>query len=370
MKNSGAKSSSPSTGRVGARFFDEPRTALQVQYHRIKAFEPPGSVRCAVVRRPVPAARLFLRGLISPMRFAVIILILVLAFAASYFLKQWMHAPGDETGADGSRPGLCHRLVCMSPGITETVFALGMGDQVVGVTRYCLYPPEARQRVQVGGFLDPNFEALVALRPDLILLTPFHRELRPELERLNLPYEIIVQDTIGDIRESFLRLGALCGTEGHAQALAADFDARLADISGRIGDSPPVRVLMTTGREVRSGSLNEVYAVSSGSFLSDLLTLAGGENCVTGKIAEYPALSAEGILQLDPDVIIELGPDLQDNERETALAAWRALPGLRAVRQNRVYYLGGAQHTIPGPRILDTLEVFADFLHPDLEAQP
>ena len=270
--------------------------------------------------------------------------------------------PGDGAAVS------CGRLVCLSPGITETVFALGLGNQVVGVTRYCTYPPEATQRFQVGGFLDPNYEALLALRPDLILLTPFHRELQPELDRLGLRYEIIRQDTVADIRESFLRLGALCGCETEAAALTEALDRRLADIARRAGDWPHPRVLMTTGRELQSGMLNEVYAISSGSFLSDLLTLAGGVNCVSGKIAEYPALSAEGILQLNPDVIIEFGPETSEEAAEAAVAAWQALAVLEAVRQSRVYYLGGARHTIPGPRIVETLDALEKCLYPDEEA--
>jgi len=101
--------------------------------------------------------------------------------------------------------------------------------------------------------------------------------------------------------------------------------------------------------------LNEIYAISSGSFLSDLLGIAGGENCVTGKIAEYPALSAEGILQLNPDVIIEFGETASKEASAAALASWQSLPGLEAVRRGRVHYLGGPQYTIPGPRILETL---------------
>ncbi|HOC69263.1 MAG TPA: helical backbone metal receptor [Candidatus Hydrogenedentes bacterium] len=303
-------------------------------------------------------------------RIAIAAAVILPAFAASFMMKHWVreHPVDLEPRADATVS--CGRVVSMSPGITETVFALGLGEQVVGVTRYCTYPPEAASRFQVGGFLDPNYEALLALRPDLILLTPFHRELQPELDRLGLRYEIIGQDTVADIRESFLRLGALCDRAAEAAALTEALDGRLSDIARRTGDRPRPRVLMTTGRELQSGMLNEVYAVSSGSFLSDLLTLAGGVNCVTGEVAEYPALSAEGILQLNPDVIIEFGPESSGEASAAAVKAWRALTGLEAVRQSRVYYLGGARYTIPGPRIVETLDALENCLYPDGEAPP
>lgn len=305
------------------------------------------------------------------MRFILVIVVVVLVFGATFALKQALPGAENEAPAEVQDAISCDRLVSMSPGITETLFALGLGSQVVGVTRYCTYPPETAQRVQVGGFLDPNYEVLIGLRPDLILLTPFHRELRPELERLGLRYTVIPQDTVAEIRDSFLRLGALCGRQAQATALADDLDSRLARLAARAADRPRARVLMTTGREARSGSLDEVYAVSSGTFLSDLLHLVGGENCVTGKIAEYPALSAEGILQLNPEVIIEFGAEDSEEAAAAARAAWAALPGLQAVQEQRVYYLGGAQYTIPGPRIVNTLDALAACLHPEPgEAQP
>jgi len=300
-------------------------------------------------------------------RIAIAAVVILPAFAASFMMKHWVRERLVDLEPRADATVSCGRVVSMSPGITETVFALGLGSRVVGVTRYCAYPPEAASRFQVGGFLDPNYEALLALRPDLILLTPFHRELWPELDQLGLHYEVIAQDTVADIRGSFIRLGALCGCETQAQTMAADLDRHLADIARHTEGRPRQRVLMTTGRDVHSGTLNDVYAVSSGSFLSELLTLAGGENCVPGGAAEYPALSAEGILRLDPEVIIEFGPDTGAGAASEAVSAWRALPGLAAVRQARVFYLGGAQFTIPGPRITETLDALERCLHPGEE---
>lgn len=291
--------------------------------------------------------------------------LIIFVFAASFFLKETMRSKSVSSAAGSVS---CARLVSMSPGITETLFALDLGDRVVGVTRYCAYPPEATKLPQVGGFLDPNYEVLLALRPDLVLLTPFHRELWPELDRLGLRYEIIGQDTVEDIRDSYLKLGMLCDRGAQAATLAAALDMRLAEVKRRADARARVRVLMTTGREMRSGVLSETYAISSGSFLSDLLQIAGGDNCVTGEIAEYPALSAEGILRLNPEVIIEFGQEDSEAAASDALLAWRALPGLDAVSRGRVHYLGGAKYTIPGPRIVETIDALARCLAGDREA--
>lgn len=295
------------------------------------------------------------------MRITVVIAIIIVVFGISATLRMWLHAipahPEPET--------VCGRILCLSPGITETVFALGLGDQIVGATRYCLYPPEASALPKVGGLLDPNYEAMVALRPDVVLLTPYHRDHLIELQRLGLACLVVAQDSLEDIRASYFQIGAFCGRPAAAEALAAELDAALDKVRRKILDQPRLRVLMTTGRDVQSGTLDEVYAVGPGTYLSEMLTLAGGENIVPGRPAEYPALSAEGILNLNPEVIIELAPDQEIDAaaRERALAPWRALSTVDAVRHNRLYLLSGAYLTIPGPRAVETLEALTACLH-------
>ena len=298
------------------------------------------------------------------MRLLVVITIVIAIFGASAVLKVWLDAPE----VDNDVPFIaCGRLICLSPGITETVFALGLGDRVAGVTRFCLYPPETALLPKVGGLLDPNYEAMVALRPDVALLTPYHRDHLSELRRLGVSCLVIHQDSLAEIRESYFQLGALCGRLSEAEHLAALLDNAIEEARRRSAGKPRIRVLMTTGRDVRSGKLDEVYAVSTGTFLSELLALAGGANIIEGGLAEYPALSAEGILNLNPEVIIELVPDreLDAEARDQALAPWRAFSTVDAVRDKRLYVLSGAYLTIPGPRAVDTLDALMDCLHGD-----
>ena len=293
------------------------------------------------------------------MRVFISILIVIAAFAGSFALRRWVDALQDEAQTPPAQA--CARILCLSPGLTETVFALGLGDRVVGVTRYCLYPPETQQRPNIGGFLDPNYEAIVALRPDIVLVTPYQENLTQDLQRLGVVVHSISQDSLNDIRESYRRIGALCGCQEQADMLTDALDACLARIMQETTERPRQRALMTTGRDVRSGALDEVYAVGRGTFLDELLTLLGGENIAPGDLFEYPSLSAEGILRLDPDIIIELVADREYDEEleEKALAAWRALPGLRADRENRIFVLFGGYLTIPGPRVNLTLEALA-----------
>ncbi|HOD95602.1 MAG TPA: ABC transporter substrate-binding protein [Candidatus Hydrogenedentes bacterium] len=287
-----------------------------------------------------------------------------IVLAGTLGISVLLHSYVQDTG---SRSQSSSGFISLSPGLTETLFALGAGDAVKGVTQFCLYPPEAQERVSVGGLLDPNYEALVALNPQLIFMTPYHRDLRREMRRLGLSYEIVPQDTLPEIRESFLHVGVLCGHEEEGRKLVAALDRHMSAVSELVRDREKMRVLLVTGRNEHSGSLQEVYAVSTGSFLSDLLEIAGAENCVAGAVAEYPALSVEGILHLDPEYIIELVEKDPQTALPKLMAPWQALSELQAVQNSRVKILGGSHFTIPGPRITQVLDAFVAALHPDLK---
>lgn len=288
---------------------------------------------------------------------------------ATVFLAAWMlRAALPGMTAPAAPPALsCGRIVCMSPGITETVFALGLGGRVVGVTPFCIHPPEAQALPRIGGLLDPNYEALVALRPDLVLLTPFHREVKAELERLGLRCEVVRQDSLEEVRASFHQIGGLCDAQEAAARQEQILLTALDAVSIRVRGRPRPRTLLVSGRDLSSDRLHEVYAIGPGTFLDGLLQLAGGENVTPSGAGDYPALSAEGLLRLNPEVIIELAADFDtfSMTREQALQPWQALSAIEAVRRGRVYLLTDPHLTVPGPRVALTLEALAACLHPD-----
>ena len=305
------------------------------------------------------------------MRKLIAISIVIVAFAGSFAVRHWLDMPSEATAPTNTETR-CDRIICLSPGLTETAFALGLGDRVVGVTRYCLYPPEAQERPNIGGFLDPNYEAIVALRPDVVLVTPYQEELAQDLQRLGVTICTVTQDSLEDILESYAQIGALCDCQEEATALADTLKSCLARVAENTTDKKRPRVLMTTGRDVRSGTLNEVYAVGRGTFLDELITLLGGENIAPGNLLEYPSLSPEGILRLDPDILIELVADQEYNKEleATALAAWHTLPNFRAAQENRIHVLFGNYLTIPGPRVVLTLEALARCIDSHMDETP
>ncbi len=305
------------------------------------------------------------------MRFWLVMLVGVLLFGLTHGVRRMMVSPQPQTPAVQSPADTPatppQRIISLSPGITEVLFAVGAGNRVVGVTNYCAWPAEALDRPKVGGFLDPNYEAMVALRPDLVLLMPSHRDHRAELERLGLRYEVVDQTRLEDIRASILTIGALCGKEELARGIETELARRVEVVKTRAAALPRPRVLLSSGRDLRSGTLNEVYIVGPTTFLGNLLALAGGENVFTDTTMDYPALSGEAILRLNPEVIVEFtnGIEAMGVSREQVVAAWKALPGLAAAESGRIAVLDGAYLTIPGPRVADTLEALAAAIHPE-----
>lgn len=302
------------------------------------------------------------------MRMFIVICLASVVFLFSFLMQSWLTTLSPTGNSSVPPAPSCHRMVSMSPGITETLFALGLGEQLVGVTRFCTYPPETSSIANIGGLLDTNYEAILALSPDWVLMSPYHKDHQLEFKRMGIACLVVHQDSLAEIQDSFLLIGSLCAREMQAQQLVEVQRAHLQTLQEQTAAAPRQRVLLLTGRDIRSGKLDELYAVGPGSFLDEIIAIAGGINCAPGKRLEYPALSAEGLLQLDPDVIIELAGDVEnaDDVRETALAAWRVLPGLRALEMHRIHLLTGAYLTIPGPRVPKIADALARCLHPEL----
>jgi iron complex transport system substrate-binding protein len=260
------------------------------------------------------------------------------------------------------------RIVSMSPSVTETLFALGLGDRVVGVTRYCLYPPEATTRPRVGGWLDPNFEAIVALRPDLVI-TREGEQSAATLRQLGLATLVVHHDHLDGILESFSVIGKTCGAEQQAARLVGEIEARIREIRDRTASLPRPRVLFVAERTLDTPGIRDVYAAGADGFIDPLIALAGGENVCHETAGGFPVLSAEGILRLDPEVIVDLVPNLPDQPRDeqSLLNDWQQLSEVKAVRQGRVHIVDDDYAFIPGPRFILLAEKLARLFHPDAD---
>ncbi len=292
--------------------------------------------------------------------------VLIIAFGAAAGLRAGF---GGGAPADREAPAVARRIVSLAPSITETLFALGLGDRVVGVTRYCMYPPEAAQKTIVGGFIDPNYEAIVALRPDVVCVLEIHSEARNRLHTLDVPVISVDHRSIEGILQSFEVLADQLGVPDAGDSLVAACRDRIESVQQKIADLPRPRVLLSSARELGKGRIESVYAAGRGQWYDELIVFAGGENAYPDDGIAFPEVAPEGLIRLDPDVIIELVPSLEraTYTREDLLDEWRTVPGLRAAREGRVHLMVGDYVSIPGPRFVDTLEDLARVLHPEAD---
>src|SRR5688500_12074017 len=237
----------------------------------------------------------------------ILLAVVAAALGGSTALKRLVPSRGGE---ERHAPKIPARIISLAPSTTETLFALGLGDRVVGVTRYCEFPPEARSKPSIGGYYDPNYEAVVDARPDLIITLPEHVEVRRELQKLGLAFLTVDHRKVPGILESVETLGAACGVPEKAAALRADLAARIRELAARTAGRPCPRVLGSIGRMAGDESMTRITACGRGGFYDELIGLAGGVNAFEREVS-FPAISPEGLLAARPDVIIDLHPELK-----------------------------------------------------------
>lgn len=253
------------------------------------------------------------------------------------------------------------RIVSLAPSLTETVFALGGGGQLVGVSVYCDYPAEARGIDRIGSFLAPNVEAIVAKRPDVILAVPSPGNRNPveSLRHLGLRVVVVEPQSVEEIKRSILTVGGEIGREEEARKLVSRIEQRTAAVRAGLAGAPPRKVLMVIGQ-------TPLHAVGGGTFLDELIGMAGGINLGARAGGAWPHLSVEFVITAAPEVIIDT--TMGNEERAGAGSAahfWDGFPMVPAVRDGRVY--GQMQYHLlrPGPRVAEALETVAGFIHPE-----
>jgi iron complex transport system substrate-binding protein len=291
---------------------------------------------------------------------------IVLVFAGSYWAKARLGEPAERAASDSREAA---RIVCMAPSITETLYALGLGDRVAGVTRFCRYPPEVRAKAKIGGYFDPNFEAIVALRPDLVVMLAEHQQWAPAFRKLGLRTLAVRQIDVPGIRDSITAIGRACGAEAKAAEVLGDIDARLSRVREKVAGRPRPRVLVVVNRNLGSGRLEDVYVASGEGHLGTVLELAGGQNAYRQGPEGFPIVSSEGILHIDPEVIIDVVSDESWARwgEEAIRADWQQVREVEAVRSGRVHVFADDRACLPGPRFIRLVEAFARLLHPGID---
>lgn len=248
------------------------------------------------------------------------------------------------------------RIVSLAPSVTETLFALGAGPDVVGVSQYCDYPPQVHDLPRVGSFLTPNLEAIIALRPTLVVglqLSSDVRQIRA-LNSMGYPVLLVSDDSLQQIEASIEKVGARLNREDDARRLIAQIQSQIAAVRDRLASVKPLRALMLVGHQ-------PIVAVGPGTYLDELMRIARADNIAEAAGEQWPHLSMEFIIAMRPEVILDgaMGTDSSSSD------FWEQYPTIPAVRDHRV--LGYAEDPMlhAGPRVGQSLEIIARKIHPE-----
>lgn len=285
------------------------------------------------------------------------------ALAALLPLAVLAHLALEDIYAPPALPDSPRRIVSLAPSITETLYALGLGDAVAGVTGFCAYPPEVKNKPVVAGFSDIDYEALLRLNPDLVILPEDKRLNRQDLERLGLAVMNVDSITLEGFIRDVERMGNSMGRQKEAGEILAGLRQSMALAAQRADGKKPPKVLFAVMHSYEgNGYITETYAIGRGGFYSELITAAGGKNAYEGELP-FPRLSREALIFLDPDVIIDVIPNKQANI-EGIMRDWQSLESVSAVKNGRIHLLTDEAHTVPGPRSYKTLDTLSKAFHP------
>ncbi|MBI2849621.1 MAG: cobalamin-binding protein [Chloroflexi bacterium] len=252
------------------------------------------------------------------------------------------------------------RIVSLAPSNTEILFALGLGDKVVGVTSYCNYPEEAKKREIIGGFANPNLEKVIALRPDLILAfgdlqKPLVREFKERGQTVFWTYP----HTVDEILESFERIGELTGKEAAARQLRKDVEKRIETVQGRVKNIPEQE--RPTVFRVHSG--RPLGTIGGHAFQTGVYRLAGGRNIFADTKKDYFEVDLETLLKLEPDIIVVAGGN--EIEAKARIRSLEGLENLHAIKTGRIVVIPAELICQAGPRLGLGIERLAREFHPE-----
>lgn len=261
----------------------------------------------------------------------------------------------DETGRTVTVPDHARRIVSLVPNITDDLFALGAGGDVAGITDFVEYPAEARTRPSVGTITDPSLEAILALHPDLVLGTPRanNQNTLDSLERLHIPVFLVDPHGVAGILRTIGAIGEATGREAEAAALDGRLTRRIDAVRASVRGKPVIAVFMPV-------SYDPVFTIGKGSFITEIVGIAGGRSITDDINQEWPEVSLEAVIARAPEALLMLRGGKTTLDALGTRPGWKTLP---AVRNRRVYYVD-KRMDFPSPIAIDALEDLAHEFHP------
>jgi iron complex transport system substrate-binding protein len=281
--------------------------------------------------------------------FAVMLLLISISLAAQQFTDELNR----QVTLNQFPP---QRLISVAPNITEILFALGLENQIVGVTDFCDYPVAAKKKPKIGGFSNPNLEQIIALKPDLVVITADSNQdaMTKQLWRLNIPVYIINPQTIFGILTTIHNIGQITGTLAAADKLNLQLQQRIEQVEKKtLGLKKPKVLFLWSEKPLITAGL--------GTFTDSLIELADGINIAHASKIKYPKYSMEEIIRQQPEVIIVA--NMQNQIDTTVYSRWQKWIQIPAVRNHQVYSINSDIMARPAPRIIDGLEELEKLIH-------
>jgi iron complex transport system substrate-binding protein len=290
-----------------------------------------------------------------------LILFLTVALTLSCVNISFARTVIDETGRSVNITAAPQRIVSLAPGITETLYALGLDNKIAGVTTFCNWPVAARTKTRIGGFTNPSIEKIVSLKPDLIIATADgnRKDTVQQLERIGLPVYVTNPSDTDSVLRSIIHIGKITNRGNEANKLVAKLQKRLNNVAYQIRHKRKPRVFFQIG-------LEPVITAGKGTLINEVIERAGGVNVAGLDTSNYPRYSAEGIIKASPEIII-FAPMVHDKEFKGVKRFWQEFGGLPAVKNDKIYPMNADLINRASPRIFDAVEKMALILHPDLK---
>jgi len=273
--------------------------------------------------------------------------------------------PQSQKHSDTTMPSHVSRIVSMAPNLTEILFALGLDDEIAGVTLCSDYPPAATEKTKVGTFWQPNIEAVIAAKPDLVITLGFdlQQNLAERLNRIGYNTLTVNIEKVSQLFEAIGIIAAATDRQDRADELTRGIRKKLNRLAAVVANSEKVRVLWVVQEE-------PLRVAGRDTFINEMIELAGGENAIGPTIHKYPPIGAEQVIACSPHVIIEPAMEQQDidGQQHTAMQYWSKFNSLPAVKNRHIYVIDADRVSRLGPRLYEGVETIARCLRPQLFA--
>ncbi len=251
------------------------------------------------------------------------------------------------------------RAISLAPNLTEMMFAIDAQEFLVGRTKWCNYPEKTKNIPIIGDYSKINIEATILQKPDVVLTLPEHQESREKLEQISIPSIELSNRNIAEIEQTILQLGTLFDRKEESEKVVNSINEKIADARASANPNYKPKILLTIGRNMGSQGIESVHCVGLTPFHNEIIEIAGGVNaCQINQ--PYPKVSLEGMIAMNPDIIIDL---IGDNHNKTTVQraqnSWMKNKQIRAVQNNQVHVLAGDHTVVPGPRIGQIIDEFS-----------